>query len=96
MSFRTRVIVNPAAAAGATRRRWPELQRALARVLSSWEVEFTSGPDHATELAREAVEKGIQMIVCVGGDGTMNEIVTGLFEASSEGISDSLVRSDVV
>ena len=96
MSLSATVIVNPAAANGATRRRWPELKIALSRVLSSWKVEFTTAPGHATELARKAVQDGYEMVVCVGGDGTMNEIVTGLFEASSEGISDQLIRPDVI
>ena len=96
MVLNTCVIVNPTAAAGATRRRWPELQNALDRTLSSWDTHFTTGPNHATELARQAVENGYDMIVCVGGDGTMNEVVTGLFERSEDGISDRLIRPDVI
>ncbi|MES2693762.1 MAG: diacylglycerol kinase family protein [Verrucomicrobiota bacterium] len=38
----------------------------------------TEGPGHATELAREAVETGHDVVVAVGGDGTMNEVAQGL------------------
>ena len=96
MTFDTRVIVNPASAGGATRRRWPEIQAAIDRMLPSWEPRFTTGPNDATELARAAVHDGVQMIVCVGGDGTMNEVVTGLFAPSDAGISDRLIRDDVI
>ena len=41
-------------------------------------IEFTQSRGHATELAREAVAKGFQRVVAVGGDGTVNEVAQGL------------------
>ncbi|MDE6300871.1 MAG: diacylglycerol kinase family lipid kinase [Muribaculaceae bacterium] len=41
-------------------------------------VEFTKAPGHATELAREAVERGDYGVLACGGDGTVNEVATGL------------------
>ncbi|WP_414662521.1 diacylglycerol/lipid kinase family protein [Horticoccus sp. 23ND18S-11] len=38
----------------------------------------TEGPGHATELARAAVRSGHDLVVAVGGDGTMNEVAQGL------------------
>jgi diacylglycerol kinase (ATP) len=38
----------------------------------------TEGPGHATELAREAVRTGHDVVVAIGGDGTMNEVAQGL------------------
>ena len=38
----------------------------------------TEGAGHATELAREAVQRGCLRIVAVGGDGTMNEVAQAL------------------
>lgn len=35
---------------------------------------LTQRPEHATEIAREAVEKGVDMVVAVGGDGSVNEV----------------------
>ena len=96
MAFYACVIVNPASANGATGRRWPELRAALDKVLDRWDNQFTLGPGDATRLAREAAREGYEMIVCVGGDGTMSEVVTGLFEEDEAGISDQLVRKDLV
>src|SRR5262249_60225574 len=35
----------------------------------------TTGPDSATGLAREALAEGSDIIVCYGGDGTMNDVI---------------------
>lgn len=43
--------------------------------------EMTEGPGHATELARDAVRTGHDVIVAVGGDGTMNETAQGLIDS---------------
>jgi diacylglycerol kinase (ATP) len=47
----------------------------------SWphiEVRLTEGPGHAIDLAREAVEKGVDLVLATGGDGTVNEAARGL------------------
>ena len=41
-------------------------------------IEFTQGPRHATELARSGTREDFNLIVAVGGDGTMNEVAQGL------------------
>ena len=74
------VIVNPVAAAGAARRRWAALARALERVLPGFEAVFTEGPGHAVELARRAQSAGHELLVAVGGDGTLGEAASGLLE----------------
>ncbi len=38
----------------------------------------TEHPRHATELAHQAVRDGCEMVVAIGGDGTMNEVATAL------------------
>jgi diacylglycerol kinase (ATP) len=41
-------------------------------------IEFTRARGHATELAREGVEKRFGSVIAVGGDGTVNEVARGL------------------
>ncbi len=41
-------------------------------------VVLTERPRHATELARDAVAAGCDLVVAIGGDGTMNEVATAL------------------
>ena len=45
------------------------------------EVAFTERPWHAIELAEQAVRGGHDRVVAVGGDGTMNQVATGLCHA---------------
>ncbi|MGH2807962.1 MAG: diacylglycerol/lipid kinase family protein [Actinomycetota bacterium] len=40
--------------------------------------EVTASRDHASELARDAVDRGFDAVVAFGGDGTINEIAQGL------------------
>lgn len=45
-------------------------------------IQFTREPGHATELAKQAVEKKYQMVFAVGGDGTVNEVAKGLLHSN--------------
>lgn len=42
------------------------------------DVRMVERHGHGTELAKEAVSKGMAMVVSAGGDGTLNSIATGL------------------
>jgi len=41
---------------------------------------FTDHPKHATELASRAADEGYDIVVAVGGDGTVNEVAQGLYD----------------
>ena len=76
-------IVNPVAAGGRTGSMWPKIEKLLRSLDISFDHRFTEAPNHATALAREAVEQGYQTVVAVGGDGTVNEVVNGLMSPGS-------------
>ncbi|MCC9138362.1 diacylglycerol/lipid kinase family protein [Pontibacter silvestris] len=42
------------------------------------EIVYTAHAGHATDLAKEAADKGCNIVVAVGGDGTVNEVARGL------------------
>lgn len=77
--MRTLFILNPNA--GRNRRR-PQLRRELEAFIRRHRLDaavaLTSGPGHATELARTAQRAACRRVVAVGGDGTMNEAAQGL------------------
>jgi len=73
---RVRAILNPRAGVAAERAR-----KAVARGRPSWTdfgLQVTGGPGDAVRLAREAVAGGAEIVVAVGGDGTVNEVAQGL------------------
>jgi YegS/Rv2252/BmrU family lipid kinase len=71
-------VVNPAAGAGATRRLWPRLAASLRASGLDVEVAMTTRPAEGTDLARRAVDAGHSLVIAVGGDGTVNEVVNGI------------------
>jgi diacylglycerol kinase (ATP) len=73
------VIVNPTAGHGKTGRLWPALAAALRERGVAFDASFTGGPGDATSFAAQAVRAGYRLVIGVGGDGTLNEIVNGLF-----------------
>lgn len=76
---RTLLVVNPKSQNGSLGRRWPELSKVVRRELGSFEEAYTRGPSDATELTRNALEDGVEVVVAIGGDGTVNEVVNGFF-----------------
>ena len=80
-----RVIVNPAAGANSTQRKWPRISRLLRHVGLAFDFEYTEGIGHAIELARAATSDGYQYLVAVGGDGTVNEVANGILHSTDSG-----------
>src|SRR3954465_5275113 len=74
--MRALVVVNPAATSTTAKMR-DVLVGALASELKLDVVE-TAHRGHARELGAEAAREGIDLVVAVGGDGTVNEVVNGL------------------
>lgn len=85
MSEKFLAIVNPAAGGGrSAQRAASELARLKEKGLRV-DVIASSGPAHATELAREAYEQGYRRFLAVGGDGTAHEIINGIFQRRTPG-----------
>ena len=80
-----RVIVNPAAGAYSTHRKWPRINKLLRHVGLAFDFEYTEGVGHAIELARAATSDGCQYLVAVGGDGTVNEVANGILHSTDSG-----------
>lgn len=76
--MKVQLIHNPVAG---RRRNADELRRVVSFLRArGWEVSLreTLGPGDATTYAREAVASHCDMVVAVGGDGTLGEVATGL------------------
>jgi YegS/Rv2252/BmrU family lipid kinase len=67
-------IINPFSGIGRHR----DIERHLLKVLDQdkfeFNVEYTESPGHAIDLSKNAIKNGCQVVVAVGGDGTVNEV----------------------
>jgi diacylglycerol kinase family enzyme len=75
------LIGNPQAGAGRALKAWLRLAGRFPEI-SSLSVRWTRAGGEAIDLARNAAGK-CEMVVAVGGDGTVNEVATGLLEAAA-------------
>ncbi len=73
------VIVNPNAGVKKGEKDWEGIAELLGEEGIIFEALFTERKYHAVEIAKEYIEKGYKDIIVVGGDGTMNEVINGLF-----------------
>ena len=83
--MRALLVVNPKATTTSV-----QVRDVLAHALASevkLDVVQTTHRGHATELAREAAVDGLDVVVALGGDGTVNEVVNGLLhDGPQEGL----------
>jgi diacylglycerol kinase family enzyme len=89
--MRALLVVNPKATTTSERTR-DVLAHALASDLKL-DVAITTHRGHATELARDAVSDNIDLVIALGGDGTVNEVANGVL---AEGPSPELPAIAVV
>ena len=73
------VIVNPHAGKRHVGEEVPELERTLRARGLDYQLLRTEGRGDAVRFAREALEDGSRFLVAVGGDGTVHEVVNGMF-----------------
>jgi len=87
------VIVNPASGRGRGARYVEVLQRAARAAGLRARIELTRARMHAAELAAHAVRDGERRFLCVGGDGTANEMVNGLATQAEVPLSELCVAT---
>lgn len=89
--MKTFIIVNPEAAGGRSQQRWSRLSDRIFQHLGLFEYEFTNARGSATLLAAQAVSRGYDRIIAVGGDGTVNEVLNGLFDVDGRCVNPDIV-----
>lgn len=74
------VIVNPTSGNGLAKKKWPIIERLLQHHDFDFNYAFTEFTGHSKELVKQAIKENILNIICVGGDGTLHNIVNGIRE----------------
>ncbi|MCP5105829.1 MAG: diacylglycerol kinase family lipid kinase [bacterium] len=77
------VVVNPFSARGKTGARWHAIKDVVRHHFKEYKYIFTEKPKQATEIVRGLLKDGFDLIIGVGGDGTLNEITNGFFKGDS-------------
>jgi YegS/Rv2252/BmrU family lipid kinase len=79
MSRKVKIILNPMAD---MRNAWSVANdlRPMINEYGNADWSGTVYPTHATELAKQAGEQGYEMVIAIGGDGTVHEVVNGLMQ----------------
>lgn len=77
------VIVNPAAGGGKGIRQIPLVVKALQRLEAPHHLHVTTARGDATAVARRFAGAGLETIIVVGGDGTINEVANGLISLAN-------------
>jgi YegS/Rv2252/BmrU family lipid kinase len=76
-------IVNPAASGGRGHRNWPLLQQQLDTASIKYSYYLSQHKGHCAALTRAALQAGQRNFIAVGGDGTANEVLNGIFQTES-------------
>ena len=88
------VVVNPKAGSGKTKALWSKIKSALEAAGLVFEYAFSEYAGHETVLSRAAVLGGYAQIISVGGDGTIQKVVNGIY--SQKKLSPKLIVIGVI
>ena len=81
-------IVNPYAGSGKTMPVWALAEKQLTALSVPYKTTLTNYKYHATLLAREAAQRGYRKLLAVGGDGSVHEVLNGIFSfCESQGVA---------
>lgn len=80
---KTKLIINPNANMGSAWRIAADL-RSIVEEFGGADWSGTVYPTHAIELAKQAAEEGYELVIAVGGDGTVHEVINGIMQVPAE------------
>ncbi len=83
MAIHWTIILNPRSSSGNGAKAWTTVAPMLQAAGVEFTLRTTEYAGHAISLAREAVMAGSRHLVAVGGDGTVNEVLNGIFTQDS-------------
>lgn len=82
------VIINPVSGGKAAPKRWAKIKPLFDAEQISYEEHVTQYRDHAAEIVRQKLIEGARKIMILGGDGTANDVINGVY---TSGVDPSAV-----
>jgi diacylglycerol kinase (ATP) len=81
------VVLNPTSGRGGGAREVNAIRQAMYQADLSFDLYETTRAEEAIDVTREARSHGYSIVAAAGGDGTINEVVNGLAQATPDGDS---------
>ena len=81
--MKIRFIINPISGKAQHKKLENSIEKYLDMNRFEFDYFYTERPKHATQLSRQAVKDNIDIVVAVGGDGTMRECAIGLLKSNT-------------
>lgn len=82
-AINVQAIINPISGVG-SKRKIPKMIEEICRKNNlPLTISFTEYSGHASELTKQAIDKGVKLIIAVGGDGTVNEIARSMIHSNA-------------
>ncbi|MCK4357997.1 MAG: diacylglycerol kinase family lipid kinase [Candidatus Cloacimonetes bacterium] len=78
-----KIILNPFAGKGKAFRSIRKIEKYLQKHYMEYDMAITDSPKQATDFAFETANQGIEYIIVVGGDGTINEVLNGIMKSDN-------------
>jgi diacylglycerol kinase (ATP) len=75
-------IVNKRSGNGKGLKIWRKIEKLLQESQINYQVHFTERPKHAVEIAKEVSSEICNVVVAIGGDGTIHEVANGLIDSN--------------
>ncbi|MFW6227045.1 MAG: diacylglycerol/lipid kinase family protein [Bacteroidota bacterium] len=82
------VVINPNAGSGKGGKDWPLIHRLLEEKGLQFSYRFSEYHGHLISMIRDCIKEGYRNFIAVGGDGTINEVVNGIFTQDEAPTSD--------
>ena len=74
------VILNPHAGSGRGKKDQAEILMRLTKANFLYELVVSEFPKHIIQLTIDSIDKGFRRLIIAGGDGSLNEVVNGIFQ----------------
>ncbi len=82
------VIVNPISGNGTPRKKWKRIISSFDSHHLLYTFTFSDYINHEKELVQHALKQGYRKFICVGGDGTLHQVVNGIMTQNTVNLSD--------
>ena len=87
------VIVNPNAGNKRGQKDWPVIESFLKKYKINYTASFTEKEGHARTICSEQIILGERNFIVVGGDGTLNEVLNGIYSDNNSNINDVVLAN---